>query len=176
MIVRPATLEDVPALMSLYNDLGVATTASYDLEPVPAAERLAWLWQHQKAGWPVLVAVEDGVIGYAAYGAFRPKAGYAHTAETSVYVREDHQRAGVGRDLMGALIDIAREHDIHALISLVDAENDASIRFHESLGFTTVGTLPQVGRKFDRWLSLTMQVLLLEPAAAEATPPGTPLH
>jgi len=167
MIVRPATLEDVPALTSIYNDLGVATTASYDLEPVPAAERLAWLWQYQKAGWPVLVAVDNEVVGYAAYGAFRPKAGYALTVETSVYVRADHQHAGVGRALMEALIGIAREHGMHALVSLVDAENDASVKFHERLGFVTVGTLPEVGRKFDRWLSTTMQVLLLDKCTAE---------
>ena len=163
MIVRPATPADLPALTSLYNDLGVATTASYDLAPVSETERADWLSVHTDHGWPVLVALDAGeVIGYAAYGAFRPKAGYAHTVEHSVYVRDPNR--GAGRALMDALIAIAREQGVHAMVCLVDAENTASIAFHEHLGFATVGTLPEVGRKFDRWLDLVIQVKLLPTA------------
>jgi len=160
MIVRPATPDDLPALTSLYNDLGVATTASYDLAPVGQDERADWLRQHSEHGWPVLVAEDNGeVIGYAAYGAFRPKAGYDATVEHSVYVRDPGH--GVGRALMMALIETAQAGGVHAMVCLVDDENTASIAFHEHLGFVTVGTLPEVGRKFGRWLNLVMQVKIL---------------
>ncbi|MCL2465462.1 MAG: N-acetyltransferase family protein [Micrococcales bacterium] len=162
MNVRPATPADVAALASLYNDLGVATTASYDIAPVTTSERAAWLAEHARCGWPVLVADDDGrVVGYAAYGAFRPKAGYRHTVEHSVYVRAASQGRGVGQALLDALIAIARAGGVHAIVGLVDAENAGSVAFHERMGFATVGTLPQVGRKFGRWLDVTVQVMIL---------------
>ena len=162
MIVRPANTRDVAALTALYNDLGVATTASYDLRPVTADERRAWLSDHIAHDWPVLVAENDGqVIGFAAYGPFRPKAGYRHTVEHSVYVRDEYQGQGVGRALLTALLGAAQARRVHAVVGVVDAANAASIAFHEHLGFQTVGTLPQVGRKFGRWLDVTFQVLLL---------------
>jgi len=162
MIVRAATAADVPALTALYNDLGVATTASYDLTPVTTGERQAWLDDHIANDWPVLVAEdENAVVGFAAYGAFRSKPGYRHTVEHSVYVSQECQGRGVGRALMTQLIAIAKTQRLHTIVSCVDADNAASIAFHERLGFVTVGTLPQVGRKFGRWLDVTYQVLTL---------------
>jgi len=162
MIVRTATGDDIVALTALYNDLGVATTASYDLHPALLDERRAWLAEHDTHGWPVLVADDDGpVIGFAAYGAFRAKPGYRFTAEHTVYVAPDHQGRGVGRALMSVLIEHARAAGLHAMVGVVDAENTNSIAFHESLGFQTVGAIPEVGRKFGRWLTSVYQVLIL---------------
>ena len=162
MNIRPATMADVPALTALYNELGVGTTASYDLQPVSEDERAAWLDDHLSRGWPVIVACAGQiVIGYAAYGPFRVKAGYRHTMEHSIYVSDGYQGRGVGRALMESLIGVARANRVHVLVGLIDADNAASLAFHEGLGFCTVGTLPQVGRKFDRWLDLTIQVMTL---------------
>jgi len=163
MLIRAATADDADALTSLYNDLGVATTASYDLLPVSVADRLAWLDDHNARGWPVLVAEDAGlVVGYAAYGAYRPKAGYDSTVTHTVYVASTRQGEHIGTALMNALIDIARSHQLHAMIGIIDAENVASVHFHESLGFQIAGTLPQVGRKFGRWLDTKLMVLLLD--------------
>ena len=169
MIIRAATTDDIDAITSLYNDLGVATTASYDLRPATVAERRDWLDDHTAHDWPVLVSDDAGtVIGYAAYGAFRHKAGYDHTVEHSVYVASGRQSDHIGTALMSSLIDIARGHHLHAMVGAVDAGNAASVRFHESLGFTVAGTLPQVGRKFGRWLDVTFLVLLLDASPAGA--------
>lgn len=162
MIVRAATGNDVPALTALYNDLGVATTASYDLCPVTVDQRLAWLDDHMANNWPVLVADDDGqVAGFAAYGAFREKPGYRFTVEHSVYVDQQYQGCGVGRALMTALIDVAKAQHIHTIVGLVDATNADSIAFHQRLGFFAAGTLPHVGHKFGRWLDVTFLVLTL---------------
>jgi len=163
MIIRAATADDVNALTSLYNDLGVATTASYDLLPVTIDDRRAWLDDHDAHGWPVLVADEGGqVVGYAAYGAFRPRAGYGFTVEHTVYVAAARQGEHIGSTLMTELIGIARSHNLHAMVGVIDAENTASVGFHQRLGFTVAGTLPQVGRKFGRWLDVEFLVLLLD--------------
>jgi phosphinothricin acetyltransferase len=89
--------------------------------------------------------------------------------ETTVYVRPDAHRRGLGAGLMQALIERARAQGLHAMIAAVDAQNPASIRLHERLGFQIVGRMPEVGAKFGRWLDLVLLQLRLDQAAS---PPG----
>lgn len=155
LMIRPATAADLQAITDIYNEAGVGTTASYDIEPVTLPDRMEWFAHKQRKGYPTLVGVEDGaVVGFAGYGQFRDKAGYDHTVEHSVYVVESHRAAGIGRMLMNALIDYARGHGVHVMVGALDGENEASLAFHRSLGFEEVGRLPQVGRKFHRWLDV----------------------
>ncbi|GAA1394899.1 N-acetyltransferase family protein [Luteococcus peritonei] len=160
--IRPAAERDLERITTIYNEAGVGTTASYDLDPVTVDERRAW-WQHKSAqGHPVLVAEVDGqVLGFAAYGSFRDKAGYARTVEHSVYVAEGARAAGIGRMLMTALVDRARGDGMHVMVGVLDADNEASVSFHERLGFVEAGRLHQVGRKFDRWLDAVFVELVL---------------
>ena len=85
--------------------------------------------------------------------------------EHSVYVHKDHRGKGLGQAVMRALIDAARAQELHAMVGAIDAANAGSIALHERLGFKPVGTLPQVGFKFGRWLDLAFyQLLLATPA------------
>ena len=160
--VRPATREDVPAILDIYNHAVIHTTATYDLEPVSLASRLAWFDEKAQSGWPVWVAEKaEEVLGWATYGPFRAKAGYDLTAEHSVYVRDGVRGQGVGRQLMLPLIEDARQRGLHVLIGGVDADNAGSIAFHEALGFDQGVRLREVGRKFDRWLDVQFMQLFL---------------
>ncbi|MFC4425476.1 GNAT family N-acetyltransferase [Deinococcus navajonensis] len=163
--VRPAVRADVPAILEIYNEAVEHTTASYDLAPVSLESRLSWFDHKQVANWPVLVA-EDGeqVVGWATFGPFREKAGYNATVEHSVYVRAGGRGAGVGGALMTPLIQEARQRRLHVMLGVVDADNAGSIRFHERFGFVVTGRLPQVGRKFGRWLDAVFLVLALDAA------------
>lgn len=152
--VRPATHADLPAITEIYNEAGVGTTASYDLEPVTVAQRRAWFDSLVARDCGVLVLDDGHVAGYAAYGPFRDKAGYAHTVEHSVYLRPECRRSGGGRALMEALVEHAESRGMHVMVGVLDAGNDASLAFHRRLGFTETAVLPQVGRKFDRWLDI----------------------
>ena len=98
----------------------------------------------------------SGVIGFASFGDFRSWPGYRHTVEHSVHVRVDVRGRGVGGELMRALVDRASAMGKHVMVAGVDAENVASIRLHERLGFQRAGTLHQVGCKFGRWLDLVL--------------------
>ena len=151
-VVRPATHADLPAITEIYNEAGVGTTASYDLEPVTVAQRRAWFDSLVERGCGVFVLDDGHVMGYAAYGPFRDKAGYAHTVEHSVYLRPECRGSGGGRALMEALLAHAKSRGMHVMVGVLDAGNDASLAFHRCLGFTETAVLPQVGRKFDRWL------------------------
>ena len=152
--IRPARLSDLPAITAIYNDAGVGTTASWALEPVTLEDRQAWFSRLAAADCPVLVLeTDDGAVaGFASYGPFRPLAGWAPTVEHSIYIGEGHRASGGGRMLMNALIDYASGRGVHVMVGVIDADNAESIAFHRRLGFDESGRLPQVGRKFGRWL------------------------
>ena len=161
--VRLATRADVPAILDIYNEAVLNTTASYDLEPVSLASRLEWFDEKTEHGHPVFVAERgDEVLGWAAYGPFRAKPGYRYSAEHSVYVAAGSRGQGLGRALMRPVIEHARAAGMHVLIGGVDASNAASIGLHLSLGFEQVAHFRQVGRKFDRWLDLAFVQLVLD--------------
>ncbi|MBG0841878.1 GNAT family N-acetyltransferase [Ectopseudomonas toyotomiensis] len=154
---------DLPGILAIYNDAVQHTTAIWNETLVDLANRRAWLAERTAAGFPVLVARDaDGeVLGYASYGAWRPHDGYKHTVEHSVYVRADQRGQGLGPALMQVLIERARAANLHVMVAAIESENAASIRLHQRLGFITTGQMPQVGRKFGRWLDLTFMQLIL---------------
>ncbi|QQM31479.1 N-acetyltransferase [Martelella lutilitoris] len=159
MLIRNAREADLPAILEIYNDAVLNSTAIWNDILVDLDNRKAWLEARAARGFPVLAAERDGaVIGYASYGDWRPFDGYRHTVEHSVYVHRDCRGGGAGRRLMEALLDHARENGVHAMIAAIEGENITSIALHERLGFFHVGRYPEVGTKFGRWLDLvTMQ-------------------
>ena len=153
---RAAEPRDLPALLAIYNQIVATSTAIYRDNPTTLEERAAWLAGRTAAGFPVIVAERgDEVLGYASYGEFRGAfPGYRHTVEHSVHIGERARGQGVGVVLMGHLMDLAREAGVHVMLGAVDADNAASLSFHEKLGFSATGRLHEVGRKFERWLDL----------------------
>lgn len=164
--LRPAVAADAGAIAGLYNALLPTTTYTYRDAPVIPDEMAVWLAEQQSAGYPVVVAARGpDVIGYATFGVFRGgrvAAGYARTAELTIHVDRVYQSAGIGRRLMEALVVAARDGGIHVLVAAIDASNTPSIAFHERLGFTEVGRMPEVGRKFGRWLTLVLMQRIVE--------------
>jgi phosphinothricin acetyltransferase len=159
-LVRDATEADLPAIRDIYNHAVEHTTAIWNETVVDLDNRLEWFRIRQARGFPVLVAEKDGRIsGYASYGDWRAFEGFRHTVEHSVYVDKDHQGAGIGRQLMTALIERAGENGVHVMIAGIEAGNLASIKLHEKLGFRNGGTFFEVGIKFGRWLDLTFMEL-----------------
>lgn len=158
--VRDATLDDLASIALLFNALIPTTTIAWRDDVADENELRAWWAQQQEQQNPVLVAEADGeIVGYITWTWFRGWKrfpGYRHTRELTIHVGGDMQGRGVGRQLIEALVERARASDVHVLVAAVDGENDASVRFHERLGFTEVGRMPRLGRKFDRWLDLVL--------------------
>jgi L-amino acid N-acyltransferase len=153
--VRTAIEADLPALLVIYNDIIVQTTAVYDYEPHTLDMRKAWFEAKQKDRYPVFVAEEDQkLFGFSSLGPFRAWAAYQFTAENSVYVAASERGKGIGRLLMAPLIAAAGDRHLHALIAGIDASNAASLRLHRSFGFEEVAHFKEVGYKFGRWLDL----------------------
>lgn len=164
----PCTFErHADAILDIFNDAILNSTALYDYAPRTLQSMVKWFDAKQAGGFPV-IGIEDKagtLLGFGSYGAFRAWPAYKYTVEHSVYVHRDHRGKGLGRVLMQALIEAARQNDLHALIGGIDATNSGSIALHERLGFKHVGTLPQVGFKFGRWLDLAFYQLLLDTPA-----------
>jgi len=162
-VIRDATEDDLPAILELHNINIASSTALWDVVEADLADRRAWFRDRIATGMPVLIAEVDGEFaGYAHYGQFRPKVGYRYSVENSVYIAERFQRRGLAAALLGALIERARSSGrVHAMIAAIESGNAASIALHERFGFVEVGRMPEVGRKFDRWLDLTLLQLTL---------------
>ncbi len=162
MSVREATQADLPRILAITNQAIAETTALWTIAPATLETRGAWMTERLAAGFPVLVAEADGTVaGFGSFGPFRPHDGYLHTVEHSLYVDPAWQGRGLGGALLEALVARARALGKHAMVGGIEAGNAASTRLHERARFTAAGTLPQVGRKFDRWLDLTFMVRLL---------------
>lgn len=155
MELRDAREEDLPGLLDIYNDVIATSTAIYAEQPVTLDNRRIWWEGRQAQGYPVLVAGDDsGVVGFASFGDFRAWPGYRFTVEHSVHIRADRRGTGVGSRLMHDLIARGSALGKHVMVAGVDAGNEASLRFHERLGFERVAHFREVGFKFERWLDL----------------------
>ncbi|MFN3720896.1 MAG: GNAT family N-acetyltransferase [Rhizobium rhizophilum] len=162
LILRDATEADLPAILAIYNHAVAETTAIWNEILVDLDNRQAWFEARQARGFPILVAEIDGrIAGYASYGDWRAFDGFRQSVEHSVYVEKDFYGRGLGKALMTALIERATLGGIHVMVAAIEAGNQGSIALHTRLGFRLVGTHHEVGKKFGRWLDLTMMELKL---------------
>jgi L-amino acid N-acyltransferase len=165
LTVRPAIRADLPLILAIYNDAVLNSTSSYDYEPRTLQHRTAWFEQHLRNDYAVFVAVtETGrVVGWSALNPYHDRIGYRFTAEVSIYVEASMRGRRVGTLLLEPLIAAARQRGLHALLAAIDAQNEASLRLHSSVGFQKVGHFKEIGFKFGRWLDVVYMELLLEP-------------
>ena len=159
---RSAGELDLQDILNIYNEAILNTTAVYDYEPHTLAMRQAWFKAKQADDFPVLVAEQAGtVIGFGSLGWFRAWAAYCYTVENSIYVAAHSRGRGIGKQLLLALIEAARQREVHVIVAGIDADNVVSCRLHEKFGFQEVAHFHQVGYKFGRWLDLKCFELLL---------------
>ena len=154
--LRPASDADLPAILDIYNDAILNSTASFETVPRTLDEERQWLREHSHP-YAVLAAIHDGdVVGWASLSPFRPKAAYRFTAEDSVYVQADFWGKGLGALLLARLLEVAASNGFHTVIALIVGDNAASLRLHRGFGFRRVGVEREVGYKFDRWLDVVI--------------------
>jgi len=166
--VRLATLDDAEAIRAIYNREVTGSTVTFDLVPRSLEAQQAWIEAHSGAH-PAIVAVDDGmpggvlgrVVGFGSLSPYRSRPAYATTVEDSVYVDPDHQGRGVGKLLLEELVRLAILHGFHSMMARIVGGHEASIRLHESCGFSLVGIEREVGRKFGKWLDVALMQRLL---------------
>lgn len=162
LTIRGVRDDDMSAIQAIYADDVLNRAASWELVPPDVAELTRRRDALLVAGYPYLVAERKGrVAGYAYAGPYRPRPGYFYTVENSIYVHPDFWGKGVAPPLLQAVIDTCTTLGKRQMVAVVgDAENHASIRFHEKMGFTRAGAFPGIGWKFGRWID---SVYLIRP-------------
>ncbi len=162
MHVRPAELADAEGIAAIYNVEVLESTATFDLTPRTLEQQRTW--QIERSGaHAVLVAIDDTseLAGFASLSPFRARPAYSTTVESSVYVSREHRRRGIARLLMIELIATAKSHGFHSVIARIADSQEPSLALHAQMGFELVGVEREIGRKFGRWLDVSvMQVLL----------------
>ena len=168
MKITHCTFAQAPEILSIYNDAIVNSTALYDYKPRTMATMEAWFAAKKKGNYPVLGAFDDdgSLAGFASYGTFRAFPAYKYSVEHSVYVEKQKRGRGLGKLLLGEVIEAAKRQDYHMMIGGIDSTNQTSIRLHLGLGFTHCASIKQAGFKFGRWLDLEFYQLVL-PTPAE---------
>lgn len=152
--IRPAVLDDLPALTDIYNHYIVHTPITFDVKPYTVDARRAWFDEHGATGrHRLIVAIDDdgSIAGYATTSRWRPKAAYDTTVESSVYCRHDVRGRGIGRLLYQSLFDAIDGEDVHMIVAGATLPNEASVALHEGMGFKQVGIFREVGHKFGRF-------------------------
>lgn len=152
-LVRPARLEDLPAITQLYNHYVESGAVTFDIRPFASDERATWFSQFAEEGpHRLFVATQAGaLLGYAGSMPFRAKPAYATTVETTIYLAPSATGQGLGRRLYDALFAALAGEDLHRLLAGVTLPNEASVRLHEHFGFTLAGVFREVGRKQGRY-------------------------
>lgn len=175
--VRPAREADIAAITAIYRPAVLDGTASFELEPPGEEEMLRRFRAITGGGYPYFVAELDGrIAGYAYANAYRTRPAYRFTVEDSIYVAPELQGKGIGRALLGSLIDVCVAQGFRLMVAIIgDSAQFGSITLHRRLGFTFCGTIHSVGYKHGRWLDSVIMELPLGPgdraAPAEIAPP-----
>ena len=156
MPIRDATPDDAPAIAAIYAHHVLHGTGTFEEEPPAVEEIAARIARIQEAGLAWIVAEEEGrVLGYGYYARFHPRPAWGHTAEDSIYVRDDVRGQGVGKALVAELLARAGAAGFRQMVAVIgDSENVGSIGLHLSLGFKQAAMLKAVGLKFGRWVDV----------------------
>jgi phosphinothricin acetyltransferase len=167
ILVRLASPRDIPAITTIYDQAVREGTASFELDEPGEAEMMQRYESLTAAGYPYVVAEQDGaILGYAYAAQYRARPAYRWTVEDSVYVGVGAHRRGVGRALLARLIADCEALGFRQMIAVIgDTANAGSIELHRAAGFRMVGTFDNVGFKFGRWLDSVLMQRPLGPGA-----------
>ncbi|QWG13532.1 GNAT family N-acetyltransferase [Bradyrhizobium sediminis] len=156
--IRPTATADLPAITEIYEHAVRYGTATFELIPPDLDEMTRRFNVLTEGGFPYFVAALEGrVVGYAYAGAYRPRPAYRFTVENSVYLQPAIHRRGVGLKLLQRLIAECEARGYRQMIAVIgDSANAGSIGVHAKCGFQMIGTHPDVGFKFGRWLDTVM--------------------
>lgn len=158
---RTAAPADAKALLAIYTPYVEQTAITFEYD-VPTLEKFTSRIQTTLRKFPYIIAEEDNeILGYAYASPFKERAAYGWSVETSIYVKQNQRQKGIGRLLYDRLEEILKKQgvlNVNACIGYPQIEDEYltqdSVRFHEKLGYSMVGTFHKCGYKFGRWYDM----------------------
>lgn len=162
MIYRNATLNDLPAIVAIYNSTIASRLVTADTEPSTVEDKMDWFKKHQSANRPLWV-VENGteMIGWVSFNNFYGRPAYDGTAELSIYLHPQSRGKGYGKKILQYCIEQAPSLNIHTLLGFIFSHNKPSIVLFEQAGFEEWGLLKDIAIMDDNKYSLSIYGLTL---------------
>ncbi|MBO5524330.1 MAG: N-acetyltransferase [Roseburia sp.] len=162
-MIRRAERKDIPALMEIYNEAILHTTATFDTETKDEKDRTEWFLEHT-GRYVIFVYEEAGaVMGYASLSRYRDRKAFDPAVEISIYIHEKYRGRGIGGRLMEETLKYAKGcREIGTVISLITSDNEVSIHLHEKFGFSYCGQIRNAGVKFGKNLSLNAYQIIYD--------------
>lgn len=143
--IENATLEDLPAIVAIYNETIASRMVTADLEPVTVEARRAWFDEHSPNFRPLWVMKSEGsVIAWLSFQSFYGRPAYNGTAEISIYITEAYRSRGIGAILVNQAIAACPTIGVHTLLGFVFGHNEPSLKLLGKFGFERWAHLPRV--------------------------------
>ncbi len=158
--IRPATVNDQPAIMEIYNEAVENTTATFDTDKRSIEKQMEWFKSH-KHNHPIIIGEENGIIkGWASLSPWSDRKAYDQTVEVSVYVDFNYRGKGIGKKLLEIITLEGKRVNNHTILSRISAGNEISIHIHEQLGYRHIGVMKDAGMKFGRYIDVHLMQFL----------------
>lgn len=155
--MQPATEQDLPRIVEIYNSTVPTRIATADTEPVSVESRRAWFNGHTPGKRPILVERLDGeVAAWVSFESFYGRPAYERTAEVSIYIAPEHRRQGLGRRLLAEALGMTPRLGIRTVVAYIFSHNEGSIRLFRSFGFEDWGKLPDIAEMDGKRYSLSI--------------------
>ena len=155
--MQPATDNDLPKIVDIYNSTVPTRLATADIEPVSVESKRAWFNNHVPGKRPIMVERIDGeVAAWVSFESFYGRPAYDRTAEISIYIAPEYRRQGLGKRLLKESLDMTPELGIRTVVAYIFSHNEGSIRLFGSFGFEEWGMLPDIAEMDGKRYSLSI--------------------
>ena len=155
-----ATKQDLNRIIEIYNWAIENTSATFDTDSKTIQSQFGWFESHDEKH-PVIVARKNGrVLAWGSISPWSDRCAYSGTGEISFYVDPDFHRKGIGFNILKRLIEIGKEKNFRTLVSRIAGKSEASVHLHKKLGFSNIGTMKNVGKKFDEIIDVHLMQIL----------------
>lgn len=160
-MIRAVKLEDAREIAEIYNYYILNSCVTFEELPVSTEEiRQRIEAFHLKFPWLVFEKDHE-IIGYAYASAWKSRSAYKHTVESTIYLKKEATKNGIGSLLYAALISQLTDLDFHAVIGGISLPNGASVALHKKFGFEKIAQFKEVGYKFKKYIDVGYWELLI---------------
>ena len=152
-MIREAKSKDAKAIASIYNHYILNSTISFEENPVNENIIIRRINSSEQNKWWIYESADE-LLGYAYSTSWKPRTAYRYTVESSIYLKPNNFRNGIGTALYTKLLESLKKEGFRRVLAGISLPNYSSVLFHENFGFEKVGQLEAVGYKFKKWIDI----------------------
>lgn len=169
--IRIATPSDAESILAIYEPYIVTTSFTFETT-LPSVEDFSERMRNCLYKYPWIVCeIDETLAGYAYASVHRDREAYQWTCECSVYLDENFQGKGIGREVYTAVLKILKAQGIVNVYAGITLPNNGSVKLHEKCGFEHFALYDNIGYKFGRWHKVGWWKLCINEYETEPLPP-----